>query len=129
MKPSPQPRKPLTEVELEMMNILWRVGPCTVKQMLESLSPGRALAYTSVSTMVRILEQKDYVRASKLGRGHLYEAAVSKESYQEVSIDHVVKTVFDGAPSDLVRHLLQSDQLSQEELAEIRAMLDQRTDP
>src|SRR5687767_14242932 len=74
--------KPLTPTELEMMNVIWSIGPCSVMQVVEQLRPVRELAYTSVSTIVRILEQKGYVISSKEGRGHLYKAAVSKEDYQ-----------------------------------------------
>ncbi len=116
-------RKPLTAAELEMMNVIWRIGPCTVAQVLERIQPQRELAYTSVSTIVRILEQKGYVSSEREGRGHLYAAAVSKESYQARSLKHLLSNVFDGAPSLLVRHLLDSKALTAEELAEIKAML------
>jgi len=69
-KPS---RNVLTAAELEMMNVIWRIGPCSVAQVQEELLPQRELAYTSVSTIVRILEQKEYVTSQKEGRGHLYE--------------------------------------------------------
>jgi predicted transcriptional regulator len=61
-------RKPLTATELEMMNVIWRIGPCSVARVLEQLSPTRGLAYTSVSTIVRILEQKGYVTSERAGR-------------------------------------------------------------
>jgi len=126
MSPAREPRnrqKPLTAAELEMMNILWRIGPCTVAQILEALPTGRELAYTSVSTIVRILEQKGFVRSEKIGRGHRYAAAVPKDDYQARSLKHLVRNVFDGAPSLLVRRLLDSDSLSEDDLAQIRALL------
>lgn len=115
--------KPLTATELEMMNVIWRIGPATVLQVMEQLQPERELAYTSVSTMVRILEQKGYVTSTKEGRGHLYQAAVSKEAYQQLTIERVVSNVFDNTPALLVRRLLDSTALSPEDLAEIRALL------
>ena len=116
-------QKPLTAAELEMMNILWRIGPCTIGQMLESLAPGRELAYTSVSTIVRILEQKGFVSSEKAGRGHLYSAAVPKDDYQARSLKHLVRNVFDGTPSLVVSRLLDSDALSATDLEQIRALL------
>lgn len=116
-------RQPLTAVELEMMNIIWRIGPCSVNQVLAELPPDRALAYTSVSTIVRILEQKGFVTSQKAGRGHLYSAALDKEDYQENSLEHLVRNVFDGAPSLVVRRLLDSDALNAEDLKQIRALL------
>jgi predicted transcriptional regulator len=116
-------QKELTAVELEMMNVIWRIGPCSVAQVQEHLRPQRELAYTSISTMVRILEQKGYVTSEKEGRGHLYAAAVSKESYQALSLKRIVRNVFDGAPSLLVQRLLASEALAPEELAQIRSLL------
>jgi len=116
-------RKDLTAVELEMMNVIWRIGPCSVAQVQEHLRPQRELAYTSVSTIVRILEQKGYVTSEKQGRGHVYGAAVSKESYQALSLKRIVRNVFDGAPSLLVQRLLTSEALTPEELAQIEGLL------
>jgi predicted transcriptional regulator len=115
--------KPLTAVELEMMNVIWRIGPCSVSQVLEQLSAKRELAYTSVSTIVRILEQKGYVTSEKVGRGHLYSAVIGKDEYQAASLKHLVNNVFEGTPSLLVRRLLDSDALSDDELAQIKALL------
>lgn len=115
--------KELTAVELEMMNVIWHIGPCSVAQVQEELRPQRELAYTSVSTVVRILEQKGYVTSEKQGRGHVYAAAVSKESYQALSLKRIVRSVFDGAPSLLVQRLLASETLAPEELAQIQNLL------
>lgn len=119
-------RMALTPVELEMMNVIWRIGPCTVARVLEELRPQRELAYTSVSTVVRILEQKGYVTSVKAGRGHLYEAAVSKAEYQAASLDNLLSDVFDGEPALLVQRLLDSKTLSSDELAQIKALLRKR---
>jgi len=118
--------KPLTAAELEMMSVIWRSGPCTVTQILEQLHPTRALAYTSVSTIVRILEQKGYVTSEREGRGHAYSAAISKETYQARSLKHLLNNVFDSTPSLLVRHLLDAEKLTAEEMAEINSLLRKR---
>jgi len=119
--------KELTAVELEMMNVIWQIGPCSVARVQEQLRPQRDLAYTSVSTIVRILEQKGYVTSEKEGRGHVYAAAVSKESYQALSLKRIVRNVFDGAPSLLVQQLLASETLTPEELAQIENLLREKT--
>lgn len=121
------PEKPLTEVELEMMNVIWRIGPCSINQIMDALPPERDLAYTTVSTMVRILQQKSFVTSTKHGRGHSYEAAIAKGDYQVKSIDEVVTHVFDGMPASLVKQLLQSKNLSAQDLRDIRKILDERT--
>lgn len=121
------PEKPLTEVELEMMNVIWRIGPCSINQMLDELPSDRDLAYTTVSTMVRILEQKNFVTSTKAGRSHLYQAAIAKGDYQVKSITEVVKNVFDGLPAALIKQLLNSKNISANDLQEIRNILDERT--
>ena len=115
--------KPLTATELEMMNVIWRIGPCSVAQVLEQLSPARELAYTSVSTIVRILEQKGYVSSERAGRGHLYSAAVAKEDYQAISLRHLVDNVFEGTPTLIVKRLLDSNALTEQELSQIKSLL------
>jgi len=119
------PEKALTETELEMMQILWVHAPCSVREMLTHLSPNRPLAYTSVSTIVRILEQKGYVQSIKNGRGHVYEPLVSKESYQTSTVGRMVERVFDDAPVQLVRNLVNRQKLSASDLSEIRRILDE----
>jgi predicted transcriptional regulator len=115
--------KPLTATELEMMNVLWRIGSASVHQVVEALLPQRQLAYTSVSTIVRILEQKGYVRSRKEGRGHLYEPTIQKEAYQVASLQHLVSNVFDGTPTLLVQRLVDSEQIDPQQLDEIRRAL------
>jgi len=116
-------QKPLTAAELEMMNVIWRFGSCSVAQVVEQLLPQRELAYTSVSTIVRILEQKGFVTSVKEGRGHLYAAAVAKEDYQALSLKQLVNNVFDGTPTLLVQRLLDSKALTTAELTQIKALL------
>jgi|HubBroStandDraft_5_1064220.scaffolds.fasta_scaffold420704_2 predicted transcriptional regulator len=122
------PRRPLTATELEMMNVIWRLGSCTVSQVQACLGPDRDLAYSSVSTIVRILEQKGFVVSTKAGRGHLYSAAMAKHDYQALSLEHVVKQVFDDTPSLLVQRLLDSSSLTDQELDRIRSLLHKKGD-
>src|SRR5262245_52939481 len=115
--------KPLTPVELEMMNVIWRLGPCSVHQVLEALKPQRELAYTSVSTIVRILEQKGFLTSAKEGRGHIYAPTLTREAYQAMSLEQLVSNVFGGEPALLVQRLLDSRRLSTDELDRIKAAL------
>jgi predicted transcriptional regulator len=115
--------RPLTPTELEMMNVIWRLGPCSVHQVREALRPERELAYTSVSTIVRILEKKGYVLSVKQGRGHLYSAGISKQDYQAQTLERLVSHVFDNTPALVVQQLLDSQELSGEELERIRELL------
>lgn len=125
MAKSPQPEapRPLTPVELELMQIVWRQGEVSVADVLAALPPDRKLAYTSVSTVLRILEQKGVVQSRKVGRGHLYSARVPREVYEAQSVRHLVETVFDGTPSALVARLVEAVPLAPEEVEQIKKLL------
>ena len=118
--------KPLTPVELELMQIVWRKGEVSVADVLEALPPERKLAYTSVSTVLRILEQKGVLRSRKVGRGHVYSALLPREAYEVQSVRHLVETVFDGTPSALVERLVEAVPLSPEEVEQLRALLSKK---
>jgi predicted transcriptional regulator len=123
-----QPQKLLTEVELELMGILWRLGEGSVNDVIAALPQGRDLAYTSVSTMLRILEQKKIVSSRKAGRGHIYVPSLSKEAYEATSVKHLVAKVFDGAPVSLVRRLIETDGMTPEDLEAIRRLLNEKSE-
>jgi predicted transcriptional regulator len=126
MAKNKKPEKLLTEVETELMTILWKLGEGTVNDVIAALPGERKLAYTSVSTMLRILEQKQVIESRKEGRGHVYVPRLAKEAYEAVTLRHLVKRVFDGTPSSLVRRLLDDKNLSEEDLKTIRELIDER---
>jgi len=121
-KSGPQTRR-LTDVELEIMTILWRLGEAGVAEVIAQLPAGRALAYTSVSTMLRILEGKGVVEARKQGRGHVYLPLLARADYEARAVRDVVERVFAGVPVALVRQLLDNVELSADEVREVRKLL------
>ena len=86
----------LTTTELELMQILWRIGQGSVKEVMQHLPAERNLAYTSVSTIIRILEKKGFVAAEKVGRGHSYKPLVAKKEYEKSSIHTLVNNTYMG---------------------------------
>lgn len=116
----------LTEVELEFMSKLWDLGKATVRDVQDALAPARKLAYTSAATILRILEQKDFVTSTKQGKTFIYQATLSKDAYQSRSLKNLSEKLFDNAPATLVARLVDDDDLSQEALDEIRALIDKR---
>ena len=118
--------KLLTEVELEFMTVLWRLEEAAVREILDNLEPHRDLAYTSAATIMRILEDKGFVRSKKSGRTFLYRPTLSKESYQSRSLKNLSEKLFDNAPAALVAHLVEDSDLSDEALAEIQSLLDRK---
>ncbi|MGH1467559.1 MAG: BlaI/MecI/CopY family transcriptional regulator [Bdellovibrionales bacterium] len=113
----------LTETELELMNILWGLESATVREVLAGLPKGREMAYTSASTIIRILEKKGVVSSLKEGKTHIYKPLLKKEAYEKKTLYHVVNNVFDGTPSGLVRRLIKDTKLSPEELKEIKDLI------
>ena len=118
-----QKSKMLTDVELELMTILWRIGEGSVAGVMTELPEGRDLAYTSVSTILRILEQKKILKTRKEGRGHIYIPLLSKSDYEAKTVMHIVENVFEGAPVTLIRTLLDTVNLKDDELEEIRQII------
>src|SRR5262245_31145768 len=116
----------LTQVELELMTVLWRLGSGTVGEVIEELPEDRRLAYTSVSTILRILEKKGVLVSRQKGRGHLYVPLVGRQEYEAWSVRDLVARLFDGAPAALVRTLLESETLTTGDRRAIRALLDEK---
>ncbi|MEO9827092.1 MAG: BlaI/MecI/CopY family transcriptional regulator [Paracoccaceae bacterium] len=116
----------LTEVELEFMNELWALGEGTVRDVLDQLPKDRNLAYTSAATILRILEQKDFVTSRKEGKRHVYVPALGKGTYQTRSLKNLSAKLFDDAPASLVARLVNDEELSEEALGQIRALVDRR---
>jgi predicted transcriptional regulator len=117
-----KPARLLTEFELEVMTVLWRLGEATVAAVQAEL-PRQPVAYTSVSTIVRILEQKGFVGSRKEGRLHVYAPRLPKQEYEAVALRHVIGKLFDGAPVNLVRALVEAETLSPQEIAELKALI------
>ena len=123
MAPKRNDDRRLTEAELELMNVLWKRGEGSVNDVMELLPEGRA--YTTVSTILRILEQKGVIDARKEGRGHIYKPLLAKDDYETRTVRDVVEKVFEGAPVALARQLLQTEKLSSGDLAELRKLIDE----
>jgi predicted transcriptional regulator len=115
--------KRLTNVELELMTILWGLGEANVTQVIAVLPAERVLAYTSVSTILRILEGKGFVAARREGRGHLYKPQVSRREYEARAVKDVVNRVFQGVPLAMVRQLLDNVRMSDDEVRELRKLV------
>ena len=116
----------LTEVELEFMKVLWTGGVSTVREIYAELAKETARAYTSVATTLKVLEGKGYVSSIKDDRTLSYKPTLSKNNYEQKSIREMSKSLFDGTPSALVARLVEDEELSDDMIAEIQNIIDQR---
>jgi predicted transcriptional regulator len=121
------PLPKLTRLELQIMETLWSEGPSSIRELLEAFPEDERLAYTTVQTVVYRLEAKKAIRrTSKLGKAHVFEAVVSRDSAQHRMIDDLV-ALFGGRRLPIVTHLIESGKLTSEELREARAALRKAT--
>ena len=117
----------LTAYELEMMRIVWRQeAPVTVRDVYEELRKHRSIAYTTVMTSMKTLEQKGYLKATQHDRAYLYRPAKPKQQVIKAMVREFVDRVFNGSARPLVAHLVEDDQLSQEDLRDIARMMGKR---
>ncbi|MEX0348877.1 MAG: BlaI/MecI/CopY family transcriptional regulator [Paracoccaceae bacterium] len=116
----------LTDVELEFMTELWELGEGSVRDVLEQLPPSRGLAYTSGATVLRILEDKGFVKSRKQAKSLIYTPLLAKDAYQTRSLKNLSQTLFDDTPATLVARLVDDAGLTEADLEEIRALVERR---
>ena len=118
-----QPTKP-TEAELEVLQILWQHGPCTVRFVNEKLGEKRKVGYTTTLKIMQIMTEKKMLARDERGRSHVYRAVVEERETQSALLDRFLETAFAGSSLKLVMRALGSGKASKQELREIRAYLD-----
>ncbi len=120
----------LTDSELEVMQVVWQLDGATVRQVHEVLSERRQVAYTTVMTMMNILEEKEYLRrSSKEGRAYVYEPVRPKGEVIASMVDDFVAKVFDGSARPLVAGLVRQKKLSKRDLEEIARIIEGAGEP
>ena len=115
-----------TELELEILKVLWDLGPATVREVHERIQPFRPLAYTSVMTIMKIMAEKKYLRREKEGAGHRYHACVDQESTTGNMLGDLVERLFDGSAAAASVRLLESAELTKDELNALRGLLQRK---
>lgn len=116
----------LTDVELELMQLIWQLGECTIRDVYEALPEDRDLAYTTVATMVKILEQKGAVSCQRKERAIVVKPRIQRSDYETSSLKHLSENVFQGSATSMVTRLLDEGELSLDELRALRKLLDER---
>jgi len=117
------PPKP-TASELEILRVLWARGPSTVREVLESLNEKKSLGYTGVLKLLQIMTAKGSVRRDESNRAHVYEARRPEDQTKRQLATDMLQRVFEGSASQLMMHALAGRSTSQEEIEELRRILD-----
>jgi BlaI family transcriptional regulator, penicillinase repressor len=115
-----------SDLELQVLSVLWRRGPSTARQVLEALPDGKARAYTTALTVLQVMEKKGLLTHTRDAGGstaHVYKPAVTKRQVLRPLLRGLVDRVFGGSTSAAVQQLLEESDVSADEVAQIRAML------
>ncbi|MEO6864344.1 MAG: BlaI/MecI/CopY family transcriptional regulator [Gemmatimonadaceae bacterium] len=114
----------LTPREVELMTVLWERGPSTVAEVRDALGDGSA--YTTILTLLRVLEEKGNVAREAEGRAHRYGALIDRDEASTSAIDRVLGQFFRGSPEELLTQLVSDRELDDATLRRLRALLDER---
>jgi len=113
--------------ELEILRILWRRGPLTVREVHDELKRERAIGYTTVLKIMQVMAEKKIVTRDESERSHVYSPAVEEKSVKRRLVSELLDKAFDGSAAQLVMHALSDKRASQEDLRKIRKLLNEST--
>jgi BlaI family transcriptional regulator, penicillinase repressor len=115
-----------TDQELEILKVIWQLGPSTVREVYRELSKHRKIAYTTVLTMMGILERKGHLKKSAGERAYLFRTAKPQAQVTAGMVKEFVNRVFNGSTKPLLVHLVEDKGMSAEELAELETLVRDR---
>lgn len=113
-----------TPRELDLMSVLWERGPSTVTEVQEALAD--ELAYTTVLTLLRVLEEKGHVTHTTEGRAHRYAPLVERQAAGRSALERITERLFGGSPELLLTRLVEDGDLTEDELRRMRDLLQRR---
>lgn len=114
-----------SDLELQVLSVFWDKGPLTVRQLMDQLPDRKKRAYTTVLTVVQVMEKKGLVVHDREGVTHIYRAAVQQRQIMRPLMRRMLQNIFGGKPSLAVQYLVNEADVSPEELAAIRKLIDE----
>lgn len=119
---------PLGETEMEILHHVWDMGEATVKQVRKRILENREVAYTTIMTVMKNLTEKGYLKYRKDGVTYVYSPAKEPNSVRSSLIKNLITKVFKGSPKELVQALVNSEDLTDKDLTEIKSMINKMED-
>ena len=119
------PHPTLTPQELAIMKVVWRLDKATVRDVYEALREKRTVAYTTVMTMMKILEEKGYLTKALVDRAHVYRPAQRRQQVVGAMVRDFLDRVFDGAPDDLLLHLAKDNKLTDKQRRIVKQLIEE----
>jgi BlaI family penicillinase repressor len=114
----------LTDGEARLMAVLWRKQTATVADVVAGLKPRRSGTYSTVQTMLRILEAKGYVAHEKVGRAFTYRPLIDEKQARRRALRHLLSRLFDNSPSLLVLNVLEDERIDSTELERLKKLIE-----
>jgi len=119
---------PLGETEMEVLHHVWQLKEATVNDVRDRILEKREVAYTTIMTVMKNLADKGFLRYHKEGKSYVYQPGRKPESVRSGLVENIVQKVFKGSPTALVQTLVQNEELSDEERAEIKKLINDMQD-
>jgi predicted transcriptional regulator len=114
----------LTDAEAEVMGVLWRLHRASVGDVVGAMHASRAVSYSTVQTILRILETKGYVTHEKVSRAFVYVPLVDQRQARRRALRHLLGRLFEGSPRLLVLNVLEDDEIDAEEREQLRKLIE-----
>ena len=114
----------LTDAEARVMSVLWQRQTATVGDVVAALQKGRAVTYSTIQTILRILETKGYVTHEKVARAFVYQPAVDARQARQRALRHLVARLFNGSPSLLILNVLEDEEIDAAELKRLKKLIE-----
>lgn len=114
-----------TESELEILQVIWKKGECTVRDVHEELVKNKDAGYTTTLKLMQIMHDKGLVERDTTSKTHIYKAVITREQAQSTALDKILDTVFKGSTADLVIQALGQHRASKDEIDAIKNYLQQ----
>jgi predicted transcriptional regulator len=116
----------LTRQELQIMKIVWERGAASVKEVCDMISRRKATAYTTVLTLMGILEEKGALTHTRIGRAYIYKPVLTKQQATRNQIHDVLTRFFDGSPEKMIETVIENEIKGAEQLGSVKSLLESR---